>query len=229
LDHGLPTRSRPLRELSERGPSEHRQWVPKPRPSGTAEDTLKCLVRSQFGTGNHEALRMLAVVGVGSDDLLTLLPRYTKLEELSVKSAHINARGLWALAALRHLRTLVLHDLTLDAEALRAIATFPALEYLTLADVTFKGEAIGELGAAQTLALLRVVNCEVSAHGLRGLCRCRALSCLDLEDVKLDQEQLDALATCQGLRELCVTQGLFASLDITRLRKALPSLHVKLS
>ena len=228
MNHGLPARARPLRESAERGPSVYKQWVPRTPPVGTPDDTLKWLVRRQFGVGHHDALRMLAVVSVGTDDLLALLPRFEQLEELSIKSCNVSARGLGALADLDHLRTLVLHDLTLDREAMRALAHLPALDYLTLADVTLVGDALAELGKSHRLTLLRVVACELSAEGMQGLSRCPSLRSLDLEEVRLTQAHLDALADCASLRELSVTEASFASLDITRLRRALPELRVKL-
>jgi hypothetical protein len=228
MNHGLPTRARPLRALAERCAEPYRQWVPRMPPVGTPEDTLKWLVRRQFGAGHHDVVRMLAVVSVGNDDLLALLPRFTHLEELSVKSCPVAARGLSALADLDHLRTLVLHDVTLDAEAVRAIAHLPALTYLTLADVTLEGDALAELGRAENLTLLRIVASELSPLGLTGLSRAPMLRCLDLEELKLTQELLDSLAECPSLRELSVTEGLFAALDTTRLRRALPLLRVKL-
>ena len=51
---------------------------------------------------------------------------------------------------------------------------------------------------------------------------------VDLEELELTQEHLDTLCECQGLRELSVTEGLFAALDTTRIRRALPQLRVKL-
>jgi hypothetical protein len=206
--------------------------VPHDHTETSALTVLARIERDELAGRSARELHALAIVGTGSDELLSLLPRFSGLEQLSLKSSPITARGLHALAALPALYALVLDDLTLDNAGARELTRLPRLTYLTLADVTLDDATLAELARAPRLSYLSMLGCPVSGLGLRAfsntplttlalkdhmtlapaaldvLPELRELSTLRLDTLQIGEGWLGVLRSCEKLEELALL-GLF--------------------
>ncbi len=230
--YGLPARARPLRQYAGRGPSSHLRWVPHDHADKSAQRVLAHIERDELAGRNARELHALSIVGTGSDELLSLLTRFSGLEQLSLKSSPLTAQGLRNLAELPALYALVLDDLTLDGPGARELARLPRLAYLTLADVTLDDATLAELARATRLTYLSMLGCPASGLGLRAfagtqlrtlalkdhmtlvpaafdaLPELRELNTLRLDTLQIGESWLSVLRGCEKLEELGLL-GLF--------------------
>jgi hypothetical protein len=136
-----------------------------------------------------------------SDESMSYLPAFPKLEWLEIGGGKVTSAGVAYLKNCTSLKRLYIHDINLKEDALEWLAGLTQLEALSLARTGIDGKALKNIKAA-SLTVLNLSGNPILNDDLKQIAKLKGLEVLALADTKINSASMHELEGMMRLNEL---------------------------